>query len=205
MLVRTIFFHNKARYGGACHFLRTSVNLRNVIFHSNAAGRIGAALYNGDGQITGQTVRFVNNVATTRAGGLYCHYTPHVSLSDVQFRNNSGTYGGAISTITTTFELKPPCVFVNNIASLDGGSIHQANSSSFLTSCEFDSNEARSGGALNVNWHSNAVVQDCIFQNGKATSDGGAIYVNQNSSIGISCSNFSGKHFNFTYKCPPPL
>lgn len=201
VIVGTDFYNNEAPYGGACDFEQSEVTMRNLIFQSNVATNDdGGAVHNSGGVIMGESLRFVGNHAASRSGALQFQYTPRVVLSNIEFQNNTGSFGGAIGASNSEIELRPPCSFTTNHVIHDGGSINLSNSAASITSCYFHSNSADAGGSMWLGGGSRSSIENSSFINETVELNGGAIHLSQSSSMNASGSRFSGNHHIFVCK-----
>ena len=169
-----IFHHNEATQGGAIFAVSDTLFKHNskVKFSSNKASTLGGALHVSNLTFNGNAVvTFNNNEALLNGGAFYAHNSSitmrHKSV--VIFINNSAENGGAafISASTLLLTEYTNATFAKNMAWQDGGVIYFS-------------------GYINA-WDNSKIIirgsSTTIFNNNKASDDGGALYINANSAI----------------------
>ena len=114
----------------------------------------------------------------------------NLNLINCEFDNNIGKNGGAIFGeigLTSYSDYSSPtciindCTFTNNTAKFNGGAISDSSYDDknwFIVNCNFNSNQADSGGAISSEIN-NLQVIDCIFSGNVVASGGGAINIDQ--------------------------
>jgi len=160
-----------------------------------------------------------NNLANSTGGGLYIVNFANVTVRSSTFFNNFATAGGAVrvtdyaqcSMFSTQFisneannrggamELDQhsdtrfvDCDWENNRVAIGSGggiSITESSRSEFRDS-RLRSNRATTGGAISCQTSIAPVVNNCTFSSNTASTDGGAIYVIESSSITVIESHF---------------
>ena len=194
------FVNNSAGYfGGAVIMRHTTMSLDQSVFLKNSAIR-GSCLDIKNSLLVVNNSQFVGN--TAKSGTLFS-LDATVSLFDVQFINNTASFGGALNVdlrtvltitscqlsgntalvggaiyilqqrITVTFYKSR---FTNNTAKYTGGAVHAVASDLLIRNCRFNDNSATDlGGAIH------AANCSLLMQNGKIqknrASKGGALYV----------------------------
>jgi predicted outer membrane repeat protein len=96
-----------------------------------------------------------------------------LTVSNCNFRNNSGSFGGAVNSSGTL--VMDNCTFQNNSSDVAGGAIYNEGSLG-LTDCRFTNNTATgdNGGAI---WNDGQMaVSNCSFTSNSSINYGGAIY-----------------------------
>lgn len=148
----------------------TSIIIKNLTI-KNGNSTYGGVIYS-QGTLTVDTVRFINNVATSSGGSLYISSDNKNTIINCQFINNSARTGGAICSYSAV-EIQN-CTFNDNNAASNGGSIYLSNKDSIINASTFNSSKAStSGGAI---YASAGNISNCMFENCNATTSGGAIY-----------------------------
>ncbi len=220
--------------GGGMACSNCNPTVTHCIFRQNSGGGL---YYSSFGDVTISDCRFVQNSSGSKlvGGGLTLRFVKSASISrclfagnsadqaggavraaegsggilyeDCTFRENSATFGGAVSNgqpATTMFR----CSFDNNSAGLSGGAIAGGNmdlrsciftqnrviapffgggggaiaaGNAVISNCLLDSNSAFFGGAISST--SNLRVINCTMTNNVAEELGGAIYATGMSSI----------------------
>ena len=204
---KVIFTNNNATFGGAAYCYNNTVIISNgnslIIFANNTAIEQGGALvvkHNSDVKLKeNSTITFINNKAIHNGGSIFLVFNSDISFQDccqVTFDSNTaddGT-GGAVSTDTySVIEFKDNCtVMFNHNRATQGGAVYCSYNSSLTFSknamVTFTNNTASFGAALNLFIHSFVTFQGCanstvIFDNNKATQNGGAMYLQKVSNV----------------------
>lgn len=115
-------------------------------------------------------------------------------LSNVAFRNNYASWGGAVAAhagglYITTYD----CRFIENHCDAGGGAIYIASGESAWQDCLFLRNEAGiGGGACYCDANGEMDFARCTFSRNLAGHGGGAIYYNGQSDLDMSSCTFSG-------------
>ncbi|XRB09444.1 hypothetical protein NFJ02_40g106060 [Pycnococcus provasolii] len=117
---------------------------------------------------------------TDDGGAVYAYQTGATRFEDVIFLNNTVLEnGGAVSASSSSKATFSSCRFLGNKAespgSPRGGAVLTRDTDSSFTSCTFEYNEARYGGALHVWDGSSSTLTLCTFQGNNALigADGG--------------------------------
>ncbi len=139
----------------------------------------GAILVGTNANLNVQESQFTNNIAS--GGGAIANAGGNLVVTNTQFSSNQASIsasddGGALwlefESLTTIFDAN----FDNNSALDRGGAIY-AEGDIILTGGTFDSNSADNGGAIRITSNSDiAQINDAIFINNSATTDGGGIF-----------------------------
>lgn len=192
------FTENKADVAGGAILQmdgsKATITLNNTTFTDNQAGAEGGAVVS-DSTLLVNNSTFTGNKTTstkvgpTEKGGdtddgggaimMYDESNATITGSTFQ-KNESGTFGGAISTRGGASSDKSSLkvensVFEGNKAAKRGGAIN-ATVGATIQNSQFTANESANGGAI---MNQNALdVANVTFTNNKATGYGGAMYVN---------------------------
>jgi len=162
----TVFTSNTSGSGGAIYNTDNAmINIDNTVFASNTAGN-GGAIYNSLGIITINGSTFDSNVSIGWGGGAIYNLLGSVIYlsSDSVFTSNSGTRGGGI---------------------FNGGSV------TIGDSAVFNENTGASGGAI-YNGGVMTLGNGALFSGNKASANGGAILMDNNSIFNVNNVTFSG-------------
>ena len=193
------FINNTAVYRGGAIYSEGSVNVDNSVFDSNDItfrtrndDNGGAAIYNLNGDLTISNTNITNNlkdivIRNGNAGDLLVGVvvtSGDTLITDSYFANNTGSWGGAISSLGY-MNTEPYTLTVKNT--------------------KFEGNNATFGGAIFVE-SSNLVVDNSTFENNKgvgvgssgtSNTQGGAIVVlSPGASAEITDSTFTGNSAN---------
>ncbi len=194
------FIKGKADDGGAINTTpQTSLSIDSCKFENNSAKNGGAIYLKSYKNVNIESSVFKNNTASVKGGAIY-YYGNYRSDT---FCNITGTFtnnkasddGGAIYLIDVAkYHLKGN--FTNNTAGKNGGAVCADVSlavSRFTIDGIFDSNAAVYGGAVySFNPFGNFTG---IYQNNRASKDGGAIYTNKSISQYGRYSRISGEFY----------
>jgi predicted outer membrane repeat protein len=114
---------------------------------------------------------FIDNSASGNGGAASLSGSGSASFTDCSFTNNSAYTGGAIwSIIPTTIS---NCSFIDNVSASYGGAIYLNSSAiSTISNSIFDGNITKTGGGGGLFTWSSTSINDCVFKNNKAGSDG---------------------------------
>lgn len=180
-LVNCTFIGNRANNsGGAVDVSFGGLVCSNGVFEGNEAAQYGGCVRVGDA--TASCVldgcALSNNTATLYDGG--CLYGYNYDVKDSVFLNNRGRWGGAVSLpwLTAGASRFEGCSFFGNTGSGNGGAIYRSGSTGnvfTLKGCAFGGNAATngSGGAV---YGSYSTLEECVFTNNVASTEGGAVY-----------------------------
>ncbi|MFC0876957.1 T9SS type A sorting domain-containing protein [Saccharicrinis sp. FJH2] len=144
--------------GGGIYCLQTSPALLNLIIENNTS-------------------------VQRKGGGIYCeNASPYIFMCI--FRNNYASSGGAIGLLEKSNPVIENSLFYNNSA-ISGGSIACENNCQIqVYNSEFHDNSSSSGGgAFNLQYNSNAILENLLIYNNSAGCCGGAIYSYKSSPV----------------------
>lgn len=115
-----------------------------------------------------ENIAFSNGKMNGAGGAICVDYDGSLKLTNCNFANNKGSYGGAIYTRGSTFEVTESN-FINNTASKSGGAIYSKVNDVAITSNNFTFNLAKgsTGGAI-CNKGSSATITDNVFTKNNA-------------------------------------
>lgn len=156
----------------------------------------GAGMYNEAGSPTISNCIFENNLAEVRGGGgILNHAGSSPQISHVKFRNNSAGLDGSGAGIYNAYSSNPnltDCLFKDNSGSY-GGAMHNVYTSVVtLTNCTFSGNTASvRGGAVRSFWNSDLTVINTIFW-GDSGPEGPEIALDNGSRMTIHYSDLDG-------------
>ncbi|MBE6511515.1 MAG: hypothetical protein E7Z74_09725, partial [Methanobrevibacter millerae] len=173
------FENNTAKNGGAIYLKYfKSIIMESSFFKNNSATATGGAIYYygdyGNKELFDITGTFINNRAGVDGGAIYEHDIANYHLKGNFTNNTAGRNGGAVCSDS---------VFVIGTISIDG---------------IFDSNAAAFGGAVySFNPFGNFTG---IYQNNRASQDGGAIYMVRSSVRYGMPNTISGEFYSNTAK-----
>ncbi len=183
---------------GAVMFVNdNNITLQNCIF-KDANGLTGGALHvetSGAGlTIIDCTFDGSNPLGGYEGGAIYTHTT--LDLQGVTFKNNKGTYGGALRDLGNPGSTCDGCVFENNAGTGEGGAIYTTYDT-VHTNSRYENNSALNGGAVTaVNEFS---CTNCLFAGNTATATyGGGVYYAPGSTftnctfVGNSADDYGG-------------
>ncbi|AVK83256.1 hypothetical protein C3943_06600 [Lysinibacillus sp. B2A1] len=165
---------NEAVYGGGIYNGNVSNPiLTEVEFNRNKATQHGGGMYNYASSPTLTTVTFNENEATFYGGALY-NDASSPNLLEITFSENKAMYGGGMfNTSSNSSPLLKNVLFNKNQASqLGGGMLNVNYSIPSLTNVTFDRNNAINGGGMH-NTNSSPILTTVTFSENKAGYGGG--------------------------------
>ena len=174
------FRNNSALQGGAINMQEeANVLITESKMEGNFASDIGGAILAAfDATLTLREAYFTFNNASDEAGALYVYQSECYITWCIFHSNTAKTVGGAVGISVTSSVTIENTNFTNNNSS-DGGAIYieakstlQANMSSFWKNF---ANQC--GGAFQVEGHSRATIENCLFISNNAIH-GGAVNLN---------------------------
>ena len=191
------FTKNKANDGGAI-YLNVSSNLfNNLLFDENEAENGGAIFLGSNAAYTlVNNSKFINNKGV---GSALIIRAKNVTIDYCTFIKNIGLGSGAVDAGAGADGLiVKNTKFYNNTATADAGAILfvSATGNMFGYNLTFDGNSATNGGACRISGN-NIIILNSIFNNNRATNNGGAVYLYSGSTCNISYCTFLGN--NATY------
>lgn len=161
-------------------------------------------------------VIFIENYAQ-EGGAVYTYHGGNPTFNNCSFIENSAQYGGSVLDRSGTNAIYIDCEFISNEAKYKGGSAFtDYGSMASFYNCDFSDNKSGSaGGAIYVidrasqqvfnetdfdlidkSWpnttdiFSSVYLENCSFSNNRANTEGGALYVYENSFAKIVNSSF---------------
>ena len=184
--------------GGALYLSDSRIAIRNSIFTGNKtelnAGGAICASYTDNLAVT--DTNFEGNIAgnvrqNDARGGAILVTRGGVQLENDTFTKNEGSTGGAISShwdYGTQLAIKN-CQFTENKATNSGGALYSYGSTVEVWDSDFAGNNAANGGAVCMSGRYNVkpyyatltVHEGCTFTNNCVTGQGGAVYMETNS------------------------
>jgi predicted outer membrane repeat protein len=193
---------NTSVYGGGLYVSSSVLRLSSVDLIANEASELGGGMFAQQGQYWLTTVTFTSNDADTAGGGLYADRNI-VSVTGTTFTGNTSVLGAGMyvddqelsyASLTMTGG-----VFVNNVATEDGGGLYVVDSpQGTLSNTSFLYNQATAGnGGGMVLTNSEAYsLSNCDFSGNQATS-GGGMYVDS-SDLTLTQVTFAANHAELT-------
>ena len=195
-----VFSQNQASSSGGA--IRVSDNstleITDSAFSDNHAtdDNNGGAIsfYSSSMQISGSS--FTDNTATADGGAINGDRSVCQINQSVFTGNSAETHGGAVKSYGCTMQLTA-CTFSSNTAVNSGGGVYGNSAGTenptVLTAahCQFNSNQARSGGGLMVSSsETEATVSNCTFEGNSVSNTGGGI-ANNDAHLDIEYCTFT--------------
>ena len=176
-LTNCIFKNNSAEYGGVVYMTHGHLKIINTTFDSNRAYNYGGAIAAGENSIIEiHDSDFINDTSLKDSGGAIYFRKANVVISNSNFINCYGQFGGAICDLdskTTISKSK----FLNNKASYRGGAVYSLYGTFHMTNCVFRDNFGNNGGAIFIDNSTSCYVTSSLFINNTANLYGGAIHL----------------------------
>ena len=189
-LTNSLIMYNCARAGGGIYVAgeNSYINMISSEISYNYAKSIGGGIcsYNDATYVTmNQNSRINDNYAVDNGGGVYfyypyCQVVSSDSLAAIE-NNESSKDGGGIYFATSsrgdTMKVSN-ITFNKNKAKGNGGAIYVAMNGFSILDSRFYENKANNGGAVYAFRAKNLKVSNCTMTMGKASSNGGGMYIN---------------------------
>ena len=172
------FESNVADYGGAIRMNGGSATITNNKFVKNEANNAGGAIYVEEGSVTLTGNYFTQSTAGSNGGAVYINGAS-ATVTDNQFKNgNAGELAGALFLKSDNANVNGN-EFSKNVAGTSGGAMYVQGENNKLADNTFTGNHATDlGGAIRLDGSENsAEITGNTFQSNYAKS-GGAIYAN---------------------------
>ena len=186
------FINNSAKNGaGGAITNEAALNVTDSYFKGNTAS-YGGAIYNYGGDLTVTNSTFYRNVATNNPGGAICNVGGTFTVKQSSFTGNEAIAGGAIYSNTANPKLKDSTFTDNGKMNGSGGAIYLYSGNLTVTRCNFTSNTASQGGAIENG--DKLTVKNSNFTNNIVTAIGGAIINDYMSVLNITDSTFTNNH-----------
>lgn len=203
--------------GTSIYHNRTNYTMSDCIFRDNVAPSSGAALYHGDTTLfyisnclfdgnrgnfaaavanygtgckgTFDACTFVNNVANSGGGAVSNGFKADVAYKNCLFQGNEASYGGAIFTQNDTTRLTvEDCVFTENTTTGSGGCVLvNSRIAASIKGSEFYYNSGDFGGAISANGDSLLTIENTVFRDNFALTQGAALNFNQVNAVLTNC------------------
>ena len=175
-LTNCIFKNNSAEYGGSIYMTYGHLKIINTTFDSNKAYNYGGAIATGENStIEIYDSHFINDTSLNDSGGAIYFRKANVIISNSDFINCYGQFGGAICDLDSKTTISKSR-FLNNRASYRGGAIYSLYGTFHLNDCGFRNNHGKNGGAIFLDNSTSHFITLSLFINNSANLYGGAIY-----------------------------
>ncbi|MFN0174469.1 MAG: hypothetical protein ACKVU0_07485 [Saprospiraceae bacterium] len=191
-LSNSIFRENVGPSSGAAIYNSDSTffTVTNCLFEANT-GAFAAAVanYGLDCKGTFESCTFHNNRATQGGAAVSNGFEADVLYQNCAFTNNEAGFGGAIFTQNDGTRLSiENCFFSQNTASGSGACIYiNPNIATSIRNSEFTFNTGNFGGALEANGDSMLLIENTIFRDNFAGTQGAALNLNDKKSVLTNC------------------
>lgn len=192
------FADNTAKSDGGAICARATITISGCTFNNNDASANGGGLWK-RGSLTMTGSEFIGNTATGNGGAIYIDSTAS-TISNTNFTDNEAVSGGAIKHVCGSVATLNTCKFTDNTATSEGGAIavgyatvtentvtneDETTTTTYTatytsgtiqtTNCDFTSNAAPVGGAINC-YASTLTATSCNFTSNTAIpSDASAL------------------------------
>ena len=170
--------------GAIIAFTNVILKIRETNFTNNSAPDAGAILVQFQGECHIAFCSFQGNTAKTY-GGAVDIVNSSLEIENTDFSNNNSSYGGAIFVGAQAKIHTVACNFVQNSANQEGGAINVYLSTATLQRCQFQSNNAVKGGAINLNMPNLITISSTLLLKNVASNKGGAIGINDGTNLFI--------------------
>ena len=175
-LTNCVFKNNSAMYGGALYMTYGHLKIINTTFESNTAYSYGGAIAAGENSVIEiYDSNFINDKSLKDSGGaIYFRYAD-VKISNSNFINCYGQFGGAICDLGANSTISNS-KFTGNRASYRGGAIYSLYGKFFINDCDLRNNHGKNGGAIFLDNATSHYITNSLFISNTADLCGGAIY-----------------------------
>lgn len=197
---RIIFRNNTGVRGGAILTIQTFQNIDlnevtinctgTILFDGNHARQAGGGLclYSNNLLLSGNII-VKNNSALQKGGWLHALGGTIIIEGKIYAEQNRATKGGVISGREVTIFLQAEeLMFESNVARSGGSIFIESSNLHLLSNISFERNYAESGGALSLSTSSRIYLNqntNLVFNYTSAVFEGGAVYVDDYSYVGI--------------------
>ena len=151
-----------------------------TIQHGKSTSGAGLYIWNNNTVIFNSIIITKNNA--TESGGAIFNTGSHLIITNSAFNNNTSQYNTGI----TSYEERAPTIFSENITGNHEDALSTVGSNN-ITGCTFTNNISGLGGAVFSS--TSSAFTNCTFSGNYATSDGGAIYKDDNNTNTLSIIN----------------
>ncbi len=135
---------------------------------------------------------FIHNTAD-QGGALNIQVNSHLDVHNATFSQNEANNGGSILVAGQSSMYVKDSQFLNNTATHAGAMAIIFSSTGNITSCFFGGNFApHNGGAVFVQMNSSVSVTDSVFKENRAEMGGGALVVMYTAVVKVTSSRFKG-------------
>jgi hypothetical protein len=179
----------------------SAVRVADCEFSGNTAAYSAAALHVSylSTDVMVHNCSFVNNTAHVYAGAMYLDKSTSAAVTACSFRNNSATWGGALSIGLYAADVSVTnSTFMYNVAWDGGGAVYLSDQSDLvlIQACTFACNVAAEGGAVFVRSRNYLLsLLHCHFEKNYATSQGGVVYLSSyNEDVTMVGNTFTGNY-----------
>lgn len=155
------FTGNSAAYGGGIRNHGSSPMIAECTFTENTASARGGGL-NGLKDSVVIDCSFIGNTTVGPGGGIDNEVGGHPMLVNCEFRDNSASSGGGMSSNDGNATLIN-CTFSANVAGIWGGGLMAAETSYTVTNCTFSDNSAGTAGGGVFAAQTDPAVTNCIL------------------------------------------
>ena len=194
---QTYFTRNGAlMLGGAIHAAgNVTLNVQETTFVGNKALSDGGAINTQQqSYLRMRNCEFDDNISERLGGGIIVTANASLEIQDTTFTGNKAEQGGAIDVGSQSFLRIINCTFENNHAQLGGALFGGFHLDCEINESHFLKNSASlQGGAINVQEHSSLLIANSRLERNFAETDiGGGIVVTFNVKSKIRATNFTG-------------
>jgi len=165
--------------------------VKNCVFIDNQAVEGAASYTYHGGNPIFENCQFIDNTSDY-GGAVLDRADTNSTYTDCVFEDNTANYKGGAAFVDygsmATFE---SCEFIHNNSGTAGGAIYIIDRASQAITNETDINEIDTTWSLITDIYSSVLVEDSIFRDNAAGSNGGAVYVYDSSNLKIVDTDFS--------------
>ena len=209
-LERDTFQRNTGSSAGAVNYNGSSTfptsdpdnfQMTDCTFSNNRASSFGGgAMYNSSGSITMTNVEFLNNSGDNGSHFFNTGTNKRVIINNSSFSGGVANFGGAMTNYNVgTYTTLNNCLFRENNAQNNGGAINSGFKARLeVINCNFETNSASFGGAINAfNDTSYVLIENSTFTENSASNNGGSVNGAGGPNLNILNSTFTANFADF--------
>ena len=191
------FLHNQAeRLGGAIVGVFDAVlDIQGTSFTGNSASQGGAINVQQQATLSLTNCKLDRNFASDQSGAILVMVNVTLEIRETNFTNNSASHFGGALLVSQAQCHVVRSVFHSNIAGTVGGAVCiETKASLRIENTDFTNNSGSQGGAINIQSTSKLHANLCIFWENFAVQSGGAIQLDEYSTVVIESCHFLANH-----------
>ncbi|MFT4977190.1 MAG: putative outer membrane repeat protein [Myxococcota bacterium] len=180
-------------HGGGLYADDATLSVSDLSATGNESEKRGGGLYiSGDSVVSGSVLAISDNIAAEHGGGIALRDGAEMTVSDVAIDDNfSEKDGGGIHVKDSDLTLSSSSIS-GNVADSKGGGMHIDGGTIALDEVTIDDNEGEKGGGMFIKECTVSLTDSTIEDNTATNDDGGGVTIEQNVSLSVTTSDWSG-------------